>query len=63
MIKFIGDKKQSLDIGIFFASALIIYTLIKSLALEHYYNYSNVAGARARNSLIKLIYKKVQNKF
>lgn len=65
LIRFIGDDRQSLDIGIFFASTLIILTIIRTLALEHYYNLSIVCGARTRNSLIKLIYKKVKlfNKF
>ena len=57
LIQFIGDKGQSVDIGIFFGLLLLLLTIMKIFTLENYYNHVWIAGARVRNSLTKAIYK------
>ena len=60
LIQFTDDKAQNIIIGIFLTLCLYLKALIHTFCREHYNYRSFLTGARIRNSLMNLIYKKVK---
>ena len=59
LIRFVSNREQSIIVGIFLTVVLFLSSVLHTLFYQHYMNYSFYSGTRIRNSLMSLIYKKV----
>jgi hypothetical protein len=59
LIEFTKDKKLNIRVGLFLSALLLIKSFMQTFVTSFYLLYLNLIGARLRNSLTCLIYKKV----
>jgi ATP-binding cassette subfamily C (CFTR/MRP) protein 1 len=58
LIDFVGDKRQSVQMGYFYACLLLFLSCVQTVALQHYFHRMFIVSVRIRTAFMNMIYKK-----